>query len=553
MALAPTPYSLHPQTHPVATLQRALATVAPNHWVQLCFSEALSWPTPAHQQALAAWHQHVEALPAHTQMSYANATLLQGPHPATSKHQVAWPNTLFCNEAGPLFCVRAGALTHALAHAPWLGSLSTAEGLAQGLVAMLQGLYQPHTPTPQATTAATVFDLWQPSVHSNAYALPWAEAKAFHTPPAAEQETLRTHLESTFGYTLSPAVPPQHPAAPAISILIPFRDRPELLEQCLESLLQHAAHFPSFEVIGIDNQSTCPRTLALMHHYATADERIRFIEANIPFNYATLNNLGAKEAKGEHLLLLNNDVEALSPHWLHALWRWSQHPAVGVVGGSLFYPDGRLQHGGCTLGLLGCVGHTFKFITKQNPMADVWGALSHPRNVSAVTGACLMLKKSLYEAVGGLNEADFVIAYNDIDLCLKVAAMGLANVQTPWQGGPVQEGGNPWACEAVHHESVSRKKGSKTTARKAQEAQERKAFIAAWGAWIEAGDPFYSPRLCHISETGTWAQYPHLRGVFEKTLLVKWPAGLTRWLGLANKWRCWYKPLQRRYYSTLGQ
>jgi GT2 family glycosyltransferase len=526
--------------------------------VQLCFSEALSWPTLAHQKALAAWHQHVEGLPASTQASYAHATLLQGPHPATSKQQVAWPNTLFCNEAGPLFCVRAGALANALTQAPWLGTLGTAEGLAQGLVAVLQGFYQPKPPYPLPTKAFDgvfdgAFDLWQPSVHSNAYALPWPVAQAFHTPPAAEQEAIRTHLEATFGYTLSPAIPPQHATAPALSILIPFRDRPELLEQCLDSLLQHADHFPSFEVIGIDNQSTCQRTLALMQHYTAMDARIRFIEANIPFNYSTLNNLGAAAAKGEHLLLLNNDVEALSPHWLHALWRWSQHPAVGVVGGSLFYPDGRLQHGGCTLGLLGCVGHVFKFITKAKPEADVWGLLSRPRNVSAVTGACLMLKKSLYEAVGGLNEADFVIAYNDIDLSLKVAAMGLANVQTPWQSLPPPPEATAWACEAVHHESVSRKKGSKAPARKAQEAQERSAFIAAWGAWIEAGDPFYSPRLCHISETGAWAKYPHLRGVFEKKLLVKWPAGLTRWLGLANKWRCWYKPLQRRYYSSLGE
>ncbi|MDZ7620947.1 MAG: glycosyltransferase [Candidatus Competibacteraceae bacterium] len=182
---------------------------------------------------------------------------------------------------------------------------------------------------------------------------------------------------------------------PAISILLPFRDRPELLRLCLDSILEKTT-YPHFELLGISNGSVEPETFAVMEHYAAGDRRLRFLRHDAPFNYAAINNFAAARATGEHLLLLNNDVTVITPDWLEALLEHSQRPEVGAVGAKLYYPDDTVQHGGVIVGVGGIAGHAHKSFQRHHP--GYFTRLNLIQNLSAVTAACLMVKKALYAA-----------------------------------------------------------------------------------------------------------------------------------------------------------
>ncbi len=262
---------------------------------------------------------------------------------------------------------------------------------------------------------------------------------------------------------------------PLVSVIIPNKDHAGDLARCLESLYAKAG-YPRFEVIVVENNSTDPATFA---YYETAKRQFAGLRVETyrgAFNFSAINNFGRSAAKGGQLLLLNNDIECLSEGFLAELLMYSQRPDVGCVGAKLYYPDDRIQHAGVFIGLGGTAGHSHK----SHPRASAGDLyrLATPQNLLAVTGACLMVKTALYDAMGGLDEALFAVAYNDIDLCLKLHAAGRTNVFTPF-------------AEAYHYESKSR--GLDTQSENAARYEREKAnFINKYGSLIAAGDPYYN-------------------------------------------------------------
>jgi len=265
---------------------------------------------------------------------------------------------------------------------------------------------------------------------------------------------------------------------PLVSIIIPFKDKPDLLESCLNSILNRSS-YTNFEIIGVSNNSELPETHERMAQYAARDQRIRFVERNVPFNFSAICNYGAQQAKGEYLLLLNNDIEIISPDWIERLLEHAQRDSVGAVGGKLLFPDGTVQHAGVVAGMVGAAGHPHKFFPDNH--IGYHGRLQMVYNVSAVTGAMLMVSAEKYQQVGGLDEDNLAVAYNDVDFCLKLINQGYLNVFTPH-------------AKATHHESISR--GYEDTDEKLQRLlKEQRHFLDTWSDFLTKGDPFYNPNL----------------------------------------------------------
>jgi glycosyltransferase involved in cell wall biosynthesis len=266
--------------------------------------------------------------------------------------------------------------------------------------------------------------------------------------------------------------PPQ--PRPLVSVIVPTRDRAELLAQCAEGVLQQTDYAP-LELIVVDNGSVEPQTKALFTRLRK-DPRVRILKAPGPFNYSVLNNRAVAAAKGEILLLLNNDISVIEPHWLDEMVAHAVRPNVGAVGARLLFPDGTVQHAGVVVGLGGVAGH----LAYGHP-GDNGGYYKHlltTRNATAVTAACLAMRKSVYEEVGGLDEEHLKVAFNDVDLCLKVRAAGYDIVWTPY-------------AELYHHESASRGEDLGVEARARFDA-EVEVMRRRWGAALEH-DPFYNP------------------------------------------------------------
>jgi len=265
---------------------------------------------------------------------------------------------------------------------------------------------------------------------------------------------------------------------PLVSIIIPFKDKPELLESCLNSILNRSS-YQNFEIVGISNNSEHESTQQCMAHYSTLDQRIRFLEKNIPFNFSALCNFGVAQAKGEYIVLLNNDIEIISPDWIQGLLEHAQRDEIGAVGGKLLFPDGTIQHAGVVAGMVGAAGHPHKFFPDNH--IGYHGRLCMVQNVSAVTGAMMMMKAEKFNQVDGLDEENLAVAYNDIDLCLKLLNQGYRNVFTPH-------------VKATHYESISR--GYEDTDEKMQRLiREQKHFLTTWAEFLNAGDPYYNPNL----------------------------------------------------------
>lgn len=266
--------------------------------------------------------------------------------------------------------------------------------------------------------------------------------------------------------------------APLVSIVIPFKDKPELLDSCLNSILNRSS-YTNFEIVGISNNSEQELTQQRMDHFAATDERIRFVEKNIPFNFSAICNFGAEQAKGEYLIMLNNDIEIISPDWIERMLEHAQRDEIGAVGGKLLFPDGRIQHAGVVAGMVGAAGHPHKFFPDNH--IGYHGRLQMVFNTSAVTGAMMMMRADKFKAAGGFDEDNLAVAYNDIDLCLKLLDQGYYNVFTPH-------------CRATHHESISR--GYEDTDEKMQRLlKEQGYFLSKWAGFLEAGDPYYNPNL----------------------------------------------------------
>ena len=271
---------------------------------------------------------------------------------------------------------------------------------------------------------------------------------------------------------------------PLVSIIIPFKDKPELLDMCINSILSRSTYI-NYEIIGISNNSQEEATFEMMKQLESKDPRVKFYEYNVPFNYAQINNYAvANYAKGEHVLLLNNDIEVIAPEWIEAMLEHSQREEIGCVGAKLYYPNDTIQHAGIIMGLGGYAGHSHKMYPRDNP--GYFNRLNAIQNVSAVTAACLMIKKSIYQEVDGMDEVKFKVAYNDVDFCLRVMKKGYRNLFTPY-------------AELYHHESISR--GYETTPEKIARFQtEKDALMERHRDILTQGDPYYNPNLTHDRE-----------------------------------------------------
>ncbi len=265
--------------------------------------------------------------------------------------------------------------------------------------------------------------------------------------------------------------------APLVSLLIPTRDRLALTRTCVTSILEKTA-YPNYEIVIVDNESVEPATLDWFAAMGRQDPRVRVLRYAAPFNYSAINNFAVAHARGEIVGLLNNDLEAIHPDWLGEMVTHALRPEIGCVGAKLLYPDGTLQHAGIILGLGGVANHAF-----YRQPRDTDGYKNRARlaqNYSAVTAACLLVRKTVYEQVGGLNERDLAVAFNDVDFCLKVRAAGFLNLWTPF-------------AELYHHESASR--GTEDTPEKqARFAREVDYMRRTWGPALDR-DPAYNPNF----------------------------------------------------------
>ncbi|HZP67917.1 MAG TPA: glycosyltransferase [Rudaea sp.] len=266
--------------------------------------------------------------------------------------------------------------------------------------------------------------------------------------------------------------------SPLVSMLVPFRDKPELLATCVRSILAKT-EYTNFEILGIDNGSTEAPTHELMRELEKQDPRVRFVRHDVPFNYSAINNFAARQARGEHLLLLNNDTEAIAPEWLRAMLEHSQRPEVGVVGAKLLYPDRRIQHAGVIVGIGGVAGHAHLMELADGPGYFARAQLA--QDLSAVTFACAMTRRTVFEELGGLNETELAIAFNDIDYCLRAREAGYLVVYTPF-------------AELYHHESRTR--GYEDNPEKqARFFREISYMQQRHRAVLDRGDPYYNPNL----------------------------------------------------------
>jgi GT2 family glycosyltransferase len=204
----------------------------------------------------------------------------------------------------------------------------------------------------------------------------------------------------------------------------------------------------------------------------------RVVQLDIPFNYSTLNNYGVTQSHGEIIALVNNDIEVINREWLSEMVSLAISPATGAVGAKLYYSDTKLQHGGVILGIGGVAGHSHKYFQKHTP--GYFGRLIHRQNLSAVTAACLVVRKEVYCEVGGLDEQNLAVAFNDVDFCLRLSDAGYRNIWTPH-------------AELYHHESVSR--GAEDTIEKQTRFSNEVSYMQKrWGERL-VFDPAYNPNL----------------------------------------------------------
>ncbi len=277
---------------------------------------------------------------------------------------------------------------------------------------------------------------------------------------------------------------------PLVSILIPTRDGVPLLKTCVDSLFAKTA-YRNYELLILDNGSVEPATHAYLEALH-ADARVRVIPYSRPFNFSAINNFGAKAARGELLCLLNNDVEAISPDWLTEMVGHGLRPEIGAVGARLLYPDHSLQHAGIVLGIGGHAGHFCKHVPATAPTMGLRTFVT--QNMSAVTGACLLLRKAVFDQVQGFDEA-LAVVFNDVDLCLRIRACGYRIVWTPY-------------ATLFHHESATRGTGH-TPEQAAQFEREWGLLRQHWGDALRE-DPAYNPNLTLEREDGGLAFPPRI-------------------------------------------
>ncbi|WP_242719371.1 tetratricopeptide repeat protein [Microcoleus vaginatus] len=274
----------------------------------------------------------------------------------------------------------------------------------------------------------------------------------------------------------------QIPEYKLISIIIPTRNLGNILDRCLKSIFEKST-YPNYEVIVIDNGSDEPETAAIIAAWKCLEpNRFKCYEYNIPFNYSRINNYAVTKAKGDYLLFLNNDTEVITSDWLEAMVEQAQRPTIGAVGALLLYPDNTVQHAGVVMGVGGVAGHSHKHFPASHQ--GYVSQLASVNNYSAVTAACLMCRREVFEKVGGFEEL-LSVAFNDVDLCLNMVTHGYRNIYLPH-------------VILYHYESKSR--GQEDTPEKQRRfQQETEKMQQKWGHLIEQ-DPCYNPNFSREQE-----------------------------------------------------
>lgn len=265
---------------------------------------------------------------------------------------------------------------------------------------------------------------------------------------------------------------------PLISIIIPNKDHIDDLDKCLESVYSKST-YKNFEIIIVENNSTEPETFEYYEKIKSKYNNVRIVYwQEKVFNYSKINNYGVERASGEYVLLLNNDIEIITPDWLEQMLMFAQRKDVGAVGAKLYYPDDTIQHAGVIVGIGGVAGHSHKYFDRETPGYMTRAAIA--QNLSACTAACLLIKKQVYKEVGGLDEK-FAVAFNDVDLCMSIRKAGYLIVFTPF-------------AECYHYESKSR--GLEDSPEKvARFNGEIFRFQDKWQKELKQGDPYYNPNL----------------------------------------------------------
>ena len=279
---------------------------------------------------------------------------------------------------------------------------------------------------------------------------------------------------------------------PLVSIIVPTRDALPLIRQCIESLLENT-DYPRMEILVVDNQSADPQVLAYLSKIA-GYRQVRVLRYDRPFNYSAINNFAVREARGTVLCLLNNDTEVISPDWLEELVGNLLQKRVGVAGAKLYFPDGRVQHAGDTVGPGGCANHLHALIGRDDPGYCSRAVVA--QELSAVTAACLVTWRDLYLRLGGLDEKDLAVAFNDVDYCLRVRAAGYRVLWTPH-------------AELYHHESVSR--GVDDSWRRKFRAKREVAVMRRRWGHVMKRDPFYNPNLSYQQPDFSLSRIPRVR------------------------------------------
>lgn len=293
------------------------------------------------------------------------------------------------------------------------------------------------------------------------------------------------------GYRVRYSLPDRRPL---VSLIIPTRNSLSLLQQCVGSIT-HRTDYKPFEILIVDNGSDDPETLLYMESIRSKDG-IHVIRDDRAFNYSALNNAAVKLARGAIIGLINNDIEVINSDWLSEMTSHALRPEVGAVGARLWYPDDTLQHGGVILGR-GRAWHAHRNIGKNDP-----GYMARAiciQSLSAVTGACLVVRKSVYEELGGLNETDLQVTFNDVDFCIRALKAGYRNIWTPY-------------AELYHHESATRGNDDDTPAKRERARRELANMQTRWACEL-IHDPAYSPNLTNESEDFSLAWPPRVDNV----------------------------------------
>ena len=311
-----------------------------------------------------------------------------------------------------------------------------------------------------------------------------AKPYAIDAAKGAVAEHLKKHGYSHFKITSTRAfetifrIQYQIMGNPKVSIVIANKDHEQDLRRCITSI-QEKSTYDNYEIIVVENNSTTPEIEAY-YQELSGNEKVKVVRFDGAFNYSAVNNLGVSQATGEYIVLLNNDTEVITVNWIEELLMYAQREDVGAVGAKLYYPDKTIQHAGVVIGLGAhrTAGHSHYKQSRQN--LGYMGRLCYAQNVTAVTGACLMVKRALYDQVNGLDTG-FAISLNDVDFCLKLRKEGYLNVWTPF-------------AELYHYESISR--GLDDRGEKAERYNRESAmFREKWKAELEKGDPYYNPNF----------------------------------------------------------